>query len=373
MRALLVTLLLTVMISPGARADERSDLKLKLFASVLPIQTFLERVGGERVDVRVMVMPGQSPATYDPTPGQIAALAKTDLYVRVGVPFEAAWMPRIRAANPDMAILDLREGLSLRKIEDHHHDHEHPYPHDEKVDESQHSQNTEHDGDAEAEPHAHADEMDPHIWTSPPLVRQMITRIRDRLSALDPHGAETYAANQSTFDADLAALDADLKATLANLEQRRFLVYHPAWGYFADTYGLEQIPIEREGKAPGPRRLDALIKQARATDTRVIFVQPQFDRRAAQQVARAIDGRVETADPLAANYADNLRRFAQLIAGADPRNERPVQDGTDTDHDHTHGDHDHAQTDHDNAHADHSHAHPTHEAGAHFHETGAHH
>jgi zinc transport system substrate-binding protein len=401
LKPLLVTVLLIVLIIPGARA-EQSDPTLVVFASVLPIRTFVERVGGERVDARVMVRPGQSPATYDPTPAQVAALAKTDLYVRVGVPFEEAWMPRIRAANPDMAILDLRDGLSLRRIEDHKHepsddhkhdhdhdhdhkhdhdhghghghghhhdreqDHAHRDDHDAKVDEPQPSRDIEQDQDTDAEAHAHADEMDPHVWTSPPLVRQMIARIRDRVSALDPAGADTYAANQAAFDAELAALDADLRATLADLEQRRFLVYHPAWGYFADTYGLEQIPIEREGKAPGPRRLDALIRQARETDTRVVFVQPQFDRRAAQQVARAIEGRVETADPLATDYADNLRRFARLIAGTEKREERSAQADA-------HADHDHAHVDQDRAHADHDHAHPGHEASTHRHEAGTHH
>ena len=309
LKRLLLSALVTVMTWGSARA-EPSDPALTVFASVLPIQSFVERIGGERVDARVMVLPGQSPATYDPTPGQVAALAKADLYVRVGVPFEEAWMPRIRSASPNMAILDLRDGLPLRKIEAHDHDEEAHEGHD------GHEPEHEHEHDAETHTHDHPDSMDPHIWTSPPLVRRMAVAIRDQLSALDPTGTDTYAANQAAFDAELAALHGDLQAILEDAAQRRFLVYHPAWGYFADTYGLEQIPIEHEGKSPGPRRLDALIRQARETRTRIIFVQPQFDRRAAQQVARAIDGRVEAADPLATDYAESLRRFARLIAGA---------------------------------------------------------
>ena len=315
-KPLLLTALLTVVTITGARA-EPSDPPVTVFASVLPIQTFVERVGGDRVDARVMVQPGQSPATYDPTTGQVAALAKADLYVRIGVPFEDAWMTRIRSASTDMAILDLRAGLPLREIEAHEHH--------EGTDDPDGAHDSEHGHDTEPEVQAHSEGMDPHIWTSPPLVRRMTVAIRDRLSALDPAGAETYAANQAAFDAELAALHTDLKAILADLEQHRFLVYHPAWGYFADTYGLEQVPIEREGKSPGPRRLDALIKQALQSDARIIFVQPQFDRRAAQQIARAIGGRVETADPLAADYAENLRRFARLIAAADSRGHDAVQ------------------------------------------------
>jgi zinc transport system substrate-binding protein len=93
------------------------------------------------------------------------------------------------------------------------------------------------------------------------------------------------------------------------------MVFHPAWGYFADAYGLTQIPIENEGKRPGPRSLNALIEQARREGIRVVLVQPQFDRRAAEQVADAIGGRVIAIDPLDSNYFDTLRRMARLIAG----------------------------------------------------------
>lgn len=278
---------------------------LSVVVSVLPLATFVEAVGGERVAVQTMVLPGQSPATYDPSPKQIAALADADLYVRVGVPFEAAWMKRIRAANPSMPVLDLRDGLPLRPQE--HHVHEPHEPHQPQA-----------RGPGSVAPDAHpaGEAMDAHVWTSPRLVQRMAVVIRDALTRIDPDGAALYAANQAAFDRELSALDAELSATLSGLESRNFLVYHPAWGYFADAYGLTQIPIEREGKEPTARRLTALIEQARAAGTRVIFVQPQFDRRTAARVAREIDGRVEAVDPLAPDYAANLRAVAGLIAAA---------------------------------------------------------
>jgi len=293
-RSLLLCSLLALVAAPIFAAADTA--RLRVFASVLPIQTFVEAVGGDRVAAEVMVLPGQSPATYDPSPKQVAALAESDLYVRVGVPFEGAWMKRIQAANPDMPILDLRDGLPLREQEAHDHDAAHAHDH-------------EHDRDAET--------MDPHLWTSPLLVRQMAIAIRDALSALDPEGAATYARNQERFDTELMALHQRLERNLAGLEHRSFMVYHPAWGYFADTYELEQIPIERAGKEPGPRRLSALIEQAKATGTHSIIVQPEFDQRTAQQLARMINGRVEPATPLAADYADNLERFAQILVDAD--------------------------------------------------------
>lgn len=275
---------------------------LSVFVSVLPLQTFVERVGGERVETLVMVEPGHSPATYEPSPRKVAALADADLYVRVGVPFEDAWMKRIRAANPDMPVLDLRDGLTLRPLEAHVH-------------EDGHGNGGGHEHDGAGDRRAHRT-MDAHVWTSPPLVRQMARSIRATLTRLDPDGAAVYAENQAAFDAELASLHEELEAILGDLERRSFLVHHPAWGYFADTYDLTQVPIEHQGKEPGARRLTTLIEQARAAGTRVIFVQPQFGQRAGEQIAGAIDGRVETVDPLAADYADNLRRVARLIAAA---------------------------------------------------------
>lgn len=264
---------------------------LRVFVSVLPIKTFVEKIGGEHVDAHEMVRPGFSPQTYDPTPQQISALANSALYIRTGVPFEKAWMQRIRSANPDMQVLDLREGLVLRKAEAHSHgDHGH---HDE-----------------------HANEQDPHVWTDPVLVGEMLGRIRDKLAELDPENSAVYVQNHDDFLAELKTLDKELLDLLGPLQNRKFMVFHPAWGYFADRYGLVQVPIEEQGKEAGARRIVSMIEQARHEKIKVIFVQPQFDRRQAARVADAIDGEVIAVDPLAPDYVENLRHVGQGFARA---------------------------------------------------------
>lgn len=286
--ALLRLLLFLLILAPVLVAAE----PLRVFVSVLPMKTIVEQIGGEHVEVHAMVQPGFSPATYDPTPQQIVALAKAKLYIRTGVPFEHAWMQRIRSANPGMAILDVREGLELRPLEAHEHEHEHRHE----------------TPDAKA--------LDPHVWTSPLMVKQMATRIRDALAGFDPLHREDYMRNHDLFAAQLDSLDRDIHALLDPLTQRRFLVFHPSWGYFADAYNLVQVPIEQEGKQPGARALSTLIDRARKENIRVVFVQPQFDRRQAQQIAAAIGGKVMAVDPLAPDYIDNLRRVAQQFAEA---------------------------------------------------------
>ena len=285
--ALLSGLLMALVSVPVAGDPEQTP--LPVFVSILPQKYFVEQVGGPRVNVSVLVGPGHSPATYEPTPSQMQALGKARLFVRIGVPFEDVWYSRIHQTNPDMITLDAREDIPLRTMQGTH-------------------------GESLSLHQSHG--KDPHIWTSPPLVKIMARHLRDRLSALDPAQAADYERNFQRFSADLDALDRDIRNELAGLTSRRFMVFHPAWGYFADTYNLEQIPVEAEGKSPGPRTLALLIEQAKAEDIRVLFVQEQFSQKAARTIASAIDGRVEAVDALAYDYPANLRRVTRLIAEA---------------------------------------------------------
>ncbi|WP_342707500.1 metal ABC transporter solute-binding protein, Zn/Mn family [Allochromatium warmingii] len=272
---------------------------IRVFVTVLPQQTFVEQIGGEHVQVEALVNAGSNPHAYEPTPGQMARLAQADLYFRIGLPIEAAWMERIRAVNPTLRVVDLSNGIARRRLEAHDHDHE-----------DQHAHEHEHQTEAEIEP-------DPHIWMSPLLVIRLTEQIALTLSEWDPAHAADYQARLMQTSAELNALDAEIRAQLDVLQHRRLMVYHPAWGYFADAYGLTQIPIESEGKEPGPRYLAALIKQARRDRVRVILAQPQLSTKAAQQVAREIGGRVAVIDTLSADYIGSLRHLVQVLTAVD--------------------------------------------------------
>ncbi len=284
-------LLFGVLLLPGLGNAE----PLRVFVSVIPQQTFVEKVGGEHVAVRAMVRPGQSPATYDPTPEQINALAAAALYIRIGVPFENAWMERIRSANPGLRVVDARDGLELHDSDALAHGHP--------------------GTDMHSASESHGDH-DPHLWTSPPLVKEMARGIRDLLTEMDPQNGPDYATNFDRFAGELDGLDQEIRARLANLKSRKLMVFHPAWGYFADAYGLTQLPIELEGKEPGARRIAELIDQAKREQIKTVFVQPQFNQRSAQQIASAIGGRVVAIDPLSPDYIANLREVARQIADA---------------------------------------------------------
>jgi len=262
---------------------------LPVFVSIAPQKFFVQQIGGDRVAVQVMVPPGASPATYEPKPRQMAALSRAKVYFAVGVPFEHVWLNKIAAAGPGMTVVATDQGIEKRAMTSDHH-HESTADHDEG--------------------------LDPHIWLSPPLVKIQARTILAALQQADPPQAQIYQTNCDRFVSRLDALDTELRTALAGKQGRRFMVFHPSWGYFAQAYGLEQVPVEVEGKDPKPGQLAELIEAARRQGIGVIFVQPQFSSKSARLIASAIGGQVAVADPLAEDWEANLRRVAQQLKRA---------------------------------------------------------
>ena len=258
-------LLVVCLFLAGVGAGEARE-SLSVFVSIPPQKYFVERVAGETVKVSVMVKPGADPVTYEPSPRQMAELSEAKAYFRIGVPFEAAWLSRLRQNQPNLAIVDTREGITLRAIEGHAHG---PHGMDKE----------------KAMP-------DPHIWLSPRLVKKQAETIYLALVDLNPDEAATYLENYQLFVKDLEAIDQQIRSIIGNGRGRKFMVFHPAWGYFADEYGLQQIPIEVEGKEPSAKELARIIDQTHRDNIKVIFVQSQFNTKPAETIAKAVSGRV---------------------------------------------------------------------------------
>ncbi|PIE61345.1 MAG: cation ABC transporter substrate-binding protein [Desulfobacterales bacterium] len=275
------------------------EARQSIFVSILPQKYMVERIGKNKVHVNVIVAPGANPHTYEPKPAQMAILSKAQLYFSIGVPFENFWLDKIAAANPKMKIIHTDEGIHKLPMTAYHKDKHH-------TSESYHDEHSS---------HGHAG-MDPHIWTSPILVKQQAETICKALSKEDPSNAAFYASNLNAFIWEIQDLDQQLHDLFQDKPGTRFMAFHPAWGYFARDYGLEMIPIEMEGKDPKPAQLMRLIKHARAYGIRVIFVQPQFSSKSAALIAREIKGRVVAADPLAYQWMDNLKTIAAQFKGA---------------------------------------------------------
>jgi len=155
---------------------------------------------------------------------------------------------------------------------------------------------------------------DPHIWLSPALVAQQADTIYQFLAALDPANRAFYRENLDAFLADITALQDDIQATLDGVENRNFIVFHPAWGYFADEFGLTMIPVEVGGQEPSASELADVIRQAQDLNVTVIFAQPEFSTTAAETIASQIGGEVMLISPLNPNWLENMRNVAATFA-----------------------------------------------------------
>jgi zinc transport system substrate-binding protein len=281
--------------------------KIPVYVSIAPQKYFVQQIGKDLVEVQVMVSPGASPATYEPKPRQMAGISKAKAYFSVGVPFESRWLKKIAAANPHMKVVATDQGVQKIPMAagyhlggagnvDHHGDHDDA-----------------HDDHG----HDHGEgSLDPHIWLSPPLVKIQARHILTGLQQIDPSHGGQYERNYHAFLRAIDLLDQQLKQKFAGMKDRRFLVFHPSWGYLAQAYGLKMTPIEVQGKDPKPAQLEALIAYARQEGIKVVFVQPQFSARSARLIAGEIGGKVAFADPLAENWADNLLAVGDQIKAA---------------------------------------------------------
>ncbi|MBE9528055.1 MAG: zinc ABC transporter substrate-binding protein [Proteobacteria bacterium] len=296
-------------------AETGANAKLDVMVSIEPMAAFVEAVGGDRVSVTVMVPKGASPHTYEPKPSQLRSVSRAVLYAKVGsgVGFELAWMDRIVELNKKMRVVDASVGVEL--LDSGTEDEEDAASHDDHGDglHDDHDSNGEGATGKEHGAHSHAGGTDPHIWTSPKNAALMVENIYVALASLDPEGAETYRANKEAYIEELNGLDTRIRALLKGKEGTRVIVYHPAWAYLAVEYGLVEVPIERDGKAPSPQQIVNIVRRAKRDRVTVLFASPEFSTRAATVIARELGGTVVHLSPLDREYLENMERVAEAF------------------------------------------------------------
>jgi zinc transport system substrate-binding protein len=256
-----------------------------VFVSIPPQAYLVERLAGDIVRVEVLLPPAASPATFEPTPKQMAALGRSQLYLQIGVPFERTVLAKVADVMPDLPIVDCRDGVQLQPMENGGHDHG-------------------------------VGPLDPHIWLDPQRMKIIAASTARALAELLPTRSREIDQRLADLSRDLDASDRRIAAVLAPYAGRTLLVFHPAYGYFARRYHLLQKSVEVEGKAPSARRLAQLVDELRGQDIRVLVIQPQFSRSSAERVAAALGCTLLVLDPLARDYLANLEGMADSIAEA---------------------------------------------------------
>lgn len=286
--------ILLLLFQSGCKPESSEGGGLIVAVSVLPQKYFVQKIAGDSIDIVVVVPPGANPATYEPSPSDMRNMSSVDVWFTIGVPFESPWLPRFTGSNPDLRIRSTIKNIERLPIDRYnvtghetmpaHHDHGSGSP-------------------------------DPHVWLSPELVRSQAAIIAEELSLLDSSGADEYMANLNSFSTEIDSLQNTIRSLIDPSSSRSFIVFHPAWGYFADEFGLVQIPIETAGNEPSPREMALLIDYARENDIHAVFVSPQFSTSSAASIAAEIGVEVSYIDPLAEDWSSNLRNVAELLSG----------------------------------------------------------
>ncbi|MBU8891212.1 MAG: zinc ABC transporter substrate-binding protein [Bacteroidales bacterium] len=292
MKILKVLILLTLILPAcNSPKENQPDIKKTITVSILPQKYFVEKIAGDHFNINVMIPPGASPVTYEPTPKQMKELSNSFVYFRIGhIEFEKSWMKKLMDINPDMQIVDLSKNATLiypeQKVEaEHAHDHEGHHHHG----------------------------IDPHIWTSPKEVKKQAKAIYDFLIKYDSGNNDEYSVNYKLFNDEVDSLDAYLREVLLPYKGLKFMIFHPALSYFARDYELEQISIETDGKEPTPAGIQKIIEVAKKENIRIVFVQKQFSTHNAEVIAKEIDGRVVQIDPLDYNWVESIKFIAEEI------------------------------------------------------------
>jgi len=268
-----------------------------VFVSIPPQAWLVKRLAGDAAEVQTLLAAGANPHTYEPDSRQLRKLSEASLYLTVGMPFETPLITRAAALNPSLAVAAMDAGIAKRgsHVHGHHEGHDHGAP-------------------------GHAcctAGGDPHIWLAPHLMCVMasntVTALERTLSTSRPGLAERLTATV----AEIQATDVTVRERLTGLRTRTWVVYHPSWSYFAESYGLVLLAVEEEGRTPSARHLASVIRQAREAGVRTVFAEPQYDRRPVVTLARQIGARVEVIDPLAEAWPEMMRDVAAKLAAGD--------------------------------------------------------
>ena len=292
--------------------------------SIVPQQTFLKKIGGDKVNISLMVKPGNSPHTYEPKPSQMRDISKADIYFTIDVEFEHNWVKKFQNQNKSMIVKDMGQNVAKIDMEEHsHHDdhdnHNEHKGHDDHDDHDEHKGHDDHAKEHHDDHDGHNDHdeegKDPHIWTTPANVKIIANNIYNELVKLDNKNKAYYKTNLTAFLKEIEQTNKQIKNLLKDTPKHsKFMVFHPAWGYFAKEYDLEQLAIEAGGKNPKPKQIAYLIEEAKEEKVRAVLTAPEFSISTAQQIAKEVGVPVIKISPLSPKWSENLIELAKAIS-----------------------------------------------------------
>lgn len=252
--------------------------KTLILVSIPPYKKIVESIGGDHVEVLTVAPPSSDPHTYEPTAKQVTRMANALAWFQIGEPFEKKLSQTLKAKQ-----IDLRKSVHLL-----------------------------HEEGAFCPSCSHSGE-DRHIWLSPKEMERQADQIQTVLSEELPEHREEFEERLAHLKLQLSLLDEEIKNRLSSLENRSFVVSHPAFAYFCRDYNLCQLSVEQEGKEPRPKELEALLKNAKAAHPLVAIAIPQHNNRGTELIAKKLRLTLHTIDPYSADYFETLQNLSYAL------------------------------------------------------------
>jgi len=286
----LLIVIISVLFNAFSFTNHKQDNRLKILVTIPAEKYLIEQIAGQNVAIHVLVPPGYSPETYEPTPQDIQAISKANVYYIEGLlAYEITNLAKIKEINPNLKIVNISDGIEYLPLVDQDH-----------LTESQRK---------------NPDEIkDPHVWLSPKNLKIQAKNLTKSLIDLMPGNASDLVKNEQLLIEKLSNLDESLKTTLKPLNGKSILVYHPAFGYFCSEYGLTQKHIEIEGREPSIAEVTKIVEEAKKDNIKVIFIQEQLSQTTARSIAKELGGAVVPLDPLAEDIVSNLQKIADILS-----------------------------------------------------------
>ena len=275
----------------GNEGPSSENEQLRVMVSVPPLADLIRKVGGQEIHIDILVDKGQDPHTFSPSPVQMKALGKADILFTVDMPFEKTLIDKISDTNTGITVVDASAGIEKLGLE--HHEEE--------------------EGETGGDHEGHDHDSDPHVWLAPYSIKVQLENIKNALAIAAPGKADFFAGNLEAAQVQLARAHEQITGKLKPFAGKQFFVFHPAFGYFANEYGLEQVAIEVGGHNPTPKELIGFLTVAKEAGIKVIFIQPQFDPRSAEVIAKELGAKVINLDPLAPDVIKSLHAIADAI------------------------------------------------------------
>ncbi|MDK2792089.1 MAG: zinc transport system substrate-binding protein [Deferribacteres bacterium] len=257
-----------------------------IFVSILPVKFIAEQIAGNNFEVKALVPENFDPHTYEPKPDDMKMFAKAKYYLSIGDNFDGVWLDKLISVNKKIKIVNIDNTIRKRKFDDH---------------ESHHENNAEHEHGM----------YDPHIWTGLKNMKIMAKNILNFLSNEDSKNLNYYKLRYEQFIKEIDKIIGEFDSIFTNCDNKKFLVFHPSWGYFADDFHLHQIAIEDEGGEPSIKHLKGIIDMVKRENIKVMFVQPQINSKISETISKQLKVEKITINPLSYNILDEFYKIKE--------------------------------------------------------------